>query len=359
MTIGGRILRRPQSLWLRKALFQIHLWTGIATGIYVLLISVSGSAIVFRNEIFQYYGQPKVVPVSGERLPSDAIKDIARKQYPGFAITFFFEGKRPGQATEVWMEHAGKQRQRLFNPYTGADLGDSVAPQIRIVSWLADFHTNLRYNKTGRAVNGVGAIFLTLVCLTGAILWWPGTKNWLRSVFFNPRANWKRLNWEFHSVAGFWTFALVFMWAATGVYVVWPEPFQRAIDHYYPLNEYRLLTETTPPPVQAGVKFVLVADPPPPAPPRPPGQGRGGKRPLFPRRYSTGDKIIRSLTYLHFGNFAGNGVKALWVVLGLAPSFLFLTGVIMWWNRVLSPRFNKPQPAPEPATVPAAYPDPL
>ena len=36
---------------LRKAIFQIHLWTGIALGIYVVLISVSGSAIECRNEL--------------------------------------------------------------------------------------------------------------------------------------------------------------------------------------------------------------------------------------------------------------------------------------------------------------------
>jgi uncharacterized iron-regulated membrane protein len=29
-------------------------------------------------------------------------------------------------------------------------------------------------------------------------------------------------------------------------------------------------------------------------------------------------------------------VKALWVVLGLVPPFLFVTGALMWWNRVLS-----------------------
>ena len=51
-----RWLRRPQNVWLRRALFQIHLWTGIGTGLYVLLISITGSAIVFRNEIYQSAG---------------------------------------------------------------------------------------------------------------------------------------------------------------------------------------------------------------------------------------------------------------------------------------------------------------
>ena len=48
-------IRQPQSVWLRKALFQIHLWSGIGIGIYVVLISISGSVLVFRNELFNLF----------------------------------------------------------------------------------------------------------------------------------------------------------------------------------------------------------------------------------------------------------------------------------------------------------------
>jgi uncharacterized iron-regulated membrane protein len=30
-------------------------------------------------------------------------------------------------------------------------------------------------------------------------------------------------------------------------------------------------------------------------------------------------------------------VTVLWVVLGFAPAILFVTAMLMWWNRVLSP----------------------
>src|SRR4029077_14766511 len=67
-----RWLRRPKSVWLRKALFQVHLWTGIALGLYVFAISVSGSAIVFRNELYALlWPGPRVVPISGPRLTHD------------------------------------------------------------------------------------------------------------------------------------------------------------------------------------------------------------------------------------------------------------------------------------------------
>jgi uncharacterized iron-regulated membrane protein len=38
-------------------MFQLHLWMGAAAGVYVLVMSVSGSAIVFRNEF------PLAVPI--------------------------------------------------------------------------------------------------------------------------------------------------------------------------------------------------------------------------------------------------------------------------------------------------------
>ena len=49
--------RRPQQIWLRRALFQLHLWTGIALGLYIFIVSISGSAVVFRNELYENYSR--------------------------------------------------------------------------------------------------------------------------------------------------------------------------------------------------------------------------------------------------------------------------------------------------------------
>lgn len=328
-------MNRPQSVWLRKAMFQIHLWTGIGLGLYVALISVTGSAIVFRNELYNYWGKPtKMVAVEPLRLTTDQLRDKAHSRYPGYAITYLWEAKRPGQPTEIWLEKRGSKIERLFNPYTGEDVGRSVPLGISTLAWLSDLHTNLLAGPKGRIVNGAGSIFLTILCLTGAIIWWPGVSKWRRSMMVDPRANWKRLNWDLHSAAGFWTFAVVFMWAVTGIYLVFPEPFQRAVNHFAPLDYYRILDMNLGPPATSS-PFVLVADPPQPAAP-PADRPTNGRRRRFIPHYSRGDTVLRWIYYLHFGNFAGNKTKGLWVALGLLPVLLFITGAIMWWNRVLS-----------------------
>jgi uncharacterized iron-regulated membrane protein len=110
------------------------------------------------------------------------------------------------------------------------------------------------------------------------------------------------------SAVGFWTFALVFMWAVTGFYIVFQEWFTPIIDYMWPYDP-------------ENIKPRLI------------------------------DDILVWLPRLHFGRFRGLGagltltVKILWVILGLAPAILFATGGLMWWNRVI--RKGVRQSAPE------------
>jgi uncharacterized iron-regulated membrane protein len=162
-----------------------------------------------------------------------------------------------------------------------------------------------------------------VLSVTGAVIWWPGIANWRRSLTINLRANWKRINWDLHSAVGFWTFAFFFMWSFTGVYLVFPEPFDGLINRFAPLEYYRLVLQESAP----SSLFVRVADPAPNPRPR-------RKRPAI--HYSGGDQVIRTLLGMHFGNFGGVPIRILWAILGLTPPFLFVTGALMWWNRVLS-----------------------
>jgi len=51
MTFLHNLVHRPRQLWLRRALFQIHLWAGIALSLYVVVVALSGSILVFENEL--------------------------------------------------------------------------------------------------------------------------------------------------------------------------------------------------------------------------------------------------------------------------------------------------------------------
>jgi uncharacterized iron-regulated membrane protein len=287
--------QRPQTLWLRKALFQVHLWTGIGLGLYVLLMSISGSAVVFRRELTRTLAlEPRVAVVPSARMDEDTLKQIAKRAYPDYEVTRVSLRKNPDQAAEIWMERPGNKLQRLFNPYTGADMGNSLRWGFRFVLWLVDLHDNLLIGQAGRLLNAAGGIFTVLLSLTGAVIWWPGTEAWRRSLSFLWKGNPKGFNWSLHSALGFWSIAFLFMWALSGIYLSIPNVFNSAVDYFEPVT-------------------------------------------VGSRNLRFGDQVLFWLAQLHFGRFAGIGTKMSWTVIGLTPAVLFVTGSVMWWKRVLRP----------------------
>ena len=124
MTYWQRWIWQPQTVWLRKAIFQLHLWSGIGIGLYVLLVSVTGSILVYRNELYRAATRdPIVVTESGPRLTDEQLKGAATRAYPGYTVVSISRARNPDQAVSISLESGAKLKDRLFNPYTGAGSG--------------------------------------------------------------------------------------------------------------------------------------------------------------------------------------------------------------------------------------------
>jgi uncharacterized iron-regulated membrane protein len=294
---------QPQRVWLRRAMFQIHLWTGIGVGLYIVVVCVTGSVLVFRRELMRAYSnrpQVSVHAADAKPLGEDGLRAAARRAYPEFTVDKVWIGRRSSTPVDIWMERGPnghkETKQHLFDPYSGADLGETRPRGVRVIDWLVSLHDDLLGGMNGRLVNGVGAILLTVLCLTGAIIWWQGSSKWSRGLGVQWRLGWQRINWDLHSAIGFWAFIAVMLWAVSGIYLVFPHPFSALVD---------------------------LLDP-------------GDPNSLVPRR---GDLALEWLAKLHFGRFAGIKTKWTWAILGAIPPVLFITGAVMWWNRVLSRSF--------------------
>ena len=305
MLAWDRWMRTPQTLWVRRAIFQIHLWTGIGIGLYLVMICLTGSVLVYRNELYRAFDpKPVIVAGSGVSLTPEELTGAAHRIYPDHNVTNVRVGETPNHAVEISLADDGDTIRRLFHPFTGEDLGDPLPFGYRASAWMLDLHDNLLGGRTGRRINGIGAFFFIVLAATGTVIWWPGIRSWRRSLIFDLRANWRRLNWSLHSAFGFWFVPWVLIWGVSGVYLAVPEYFQATVDYFEPFDPSN--------PVER-----------------------------------TGDRVLYWLAYLHFGRLGGRGIpwcdrglcnemtKAIWALVGLVPPILLVTGVVMWWNRVL------------------------
>jgi uncharacterized iron-regulated membrane protein len=55
---------------------------------------------------------------------------------------------------------------------------------------------------------------------------------------------------------------------------------------------------------------------------------------------TAGDVFLTWLGRLHAGNFGGFPVQLAWFAGGLVFPLLFVTGVLMWWNRFVRPQMR-------------------
>ncbi len=60
-----------------------------------------------------------------------------------------------------------------------------------------------------------------------------------------------------------------------------------------------------------------------------------------PTAPTLGDTVAAWVGPLHFGNFGGPVIRAIWLVAGLAPGLLAATGLVLWWTRAVVPRWRR------------------
>ena len=54
-----------------------------------------------------------------------------------------------------------------------------------------------------------------------------------------------------------------------------------------------------------------------------------------------GVRLMRLIAPIHFGDIGGLFTRILWVVIGLTPGILFVTSLLLWWNRSLSKKWRR------------------
>ena len=371
---------KPQSTLLRRVLFQVHLWTGIATGLYVVVVCTTGAALVFRIDLQRAMHPSLFTPsTDGPAVEAATVMERVRDAFPSDRLSGVDAPTTTRPTYLAYVIRGTSFLTVLADPVTGAVLGE--LPERSLVRTVQDLHFDLLGGRTGRVVNGIGAVGLFTMSLTGLVIWWQGV-NWRRGFSVSFGRSWRRVIWELHGAVGIWTLVLIAAWSVTGFYFAFPAAVRNAVNRVSPITVSRA-PQSNPAGMGLGPTpswRTLVAA----ASQRVPGafvarvvvpaDNRGAFLVQFseitpapagspdltsvyldhftgavleapsPRGRTAGDVVMAWLAPLHVGNFGGLGVRLAWAILGLAPPLLFLTGFVMWWTRVVRARYRAGAP---------------
>ncbi|RZK53452.1 MAG: hypothetical protein EOO59_12460 [Hymenobacter sp.] len=257
---------------------RIHLYLGLATGLFLVIVCLTGTILVFEDEFTHALHRERYVveAASTPRLSLAQLTAAVRAAKPKAKINGLKVYADPTRSVEISLagggrpggpqgEPRGESRGGLhnqggagrgqqagdanggtraggqggrnqaggpggkggkggdrgptlfLNPYTGAVLGEFNKQQ-SFFHFIEEIHRGLVAGRVGKLVMGINSIIFLFILGTGIVLWWPAARNmFTQRLRIKWGSSWKRLNHDFHIVLGFYASLFLFIMAATGV----------------------------------------------------------------------------------------------------------------------------------------------
>lgn len=384
---------------MRRGAVALHRWIGLTVGALLVVAGLTGSLLVFREEIDVALNPhlrrvaPRHEPaaaVLAAGAPLQAALDAVARAYPAEPATRVRMPRDAAGTYEVWLGSA-PSRYVYVDPYTARVLG-ARRPTEFLTGWLFQLHAHALAGDRGERVVGANGLALAVLTLTGLVVWWPGRRRLRRALVVRRDAVSARTTYDLHRIAGFYASAALLVAALTGASLVFHESAERIA---YVLTGSRQPRKSSLP--KAG------GDPAPPqtsgsavrpsadsllalAVRRQPGgmlsyvylPASGDARTfrvrqrlpgeLHPNGRSTvtldartgrvlrvedgttmprGSRLYAALYPVHTGTWGGWPTRWLAVVAGTTPALLAVTGALVWWRR------GRRAPATGPLTPPS------
>lgn len=195
---------------LRRVLFWTHLTLGLAAGLVILVMCVTGVALTYEKQVLEWADRQRQAtsPEPRARLAPEALLTAAVAWGDGHPTVLTLRADQTAPATVTFE----RGRAQLVGATSGRALGEP-SPRLRqffrqMTSWHRWLALEGASRPTGRLVTGAANLGFLFIVMSGAYLWLPSafTRTQLRQVLWfrgglTPKA--RDFNW--HNVIGIWS----------------------------------------------------------------------------------------------------------------------------------------------------------
>lgn len=395
--------RRPVLPWLRGAsprgvLVRLHRYAGLALALFLAFAGLTGSAIVFSEELDAFLNPALFHTGSkGPVLPPTQLARRVEHALPGARVTYI-PLRRKGDETYVLgvtpKPGVTLAYDEVFtDPVTGRVLamrqwGQCCLSRLHLMPFLYVAHYTLQLPGTwGVLFMGIVGILWTIDCFIGFALTLPRGKpfwrKWATSWRIKPNAGRYRFHLDLHRAGSLWFWGVLLILATSGVAMNLPEQVARPVVSLFstlkPSLEERAAARARKPAGPPAVSFeqaitaasgAAAASGLDPAPLYifheagagayglgfvPPGRdGESGLGPSFlyvddrtativdrdiAGRGSAGDIYLQAQYQLHTGRILGLPGRILVCASGILVAMLSFTGVYIWLRKRRAARY--------------------
>lgn len=217
------------SIPLRKYARRLHLWLGLSLGLLLVVICLSGAALVFYVEIDTWLHPELERKQATTDTTWDNTLTTLNTAYPDKNGAWRIEVNDSNRAISaryynppetrdegfaplmVWVSHDGKAvlRQNYWGHY--------------LVTWLYNLHYTLLFGEAGTVIIGYMGLAALFLLFSGMLAWWPKQGLWSKALKFKVRSSAVGLLYDWHKLLGLISFIPLFVLIATGVMLALPK----------------------------------------------------------------------------------------------------------------------------------------
>lgn len=355
----------------RKGLLKVHLWLAIILALPMVLIGISGSALLVQREILNH-SHPSATG-TGERKTIPELIAAAQKAAPPGAVAKRVDlPASAGASASVRFTPKEEDKPELdifLDPVSLNLLGsEDVVERGPILAFLITIHAFLAMPPPiGLPFVGWNGVIMTFMGLSGLLLWWPRRGQWQGLFFPRKGARGVAFHLDLHRTVGIWGLLVLLAVSISGIYLTFPQKIGPFIKNHFPaadvttdpLPGYRRFTADVTPDqavlsAQSAVRnakamavelpgenpsYTVELEPQNVAPTDPRVivvmDAKTGSIDYIddPRNYAATDQVLNWQHNLHFGV----GLGWVWMILvflsGLMPLLFAITGLTVWWKR--------------------------
>lgn len=219
----------------KKILLKIHLWLSLPLGVIIMLICLSGATLVFKNEIRNALGMPRVVAphAKGDKggKTDNAIKGKGAKD----ATASFRKEKAaaPHQCSPDGCDKCSSREKCHPSPSakddaTSKDALKTIPPtkdapygtttKRDFFSYVTKFHTGLMMGPVGKIIVTYTTLLFVFILISGIFVFLPQNGKQLCQRF---KVEWgkggKRRLFDLHVSLGWWALLWLMLLAVTGL----------------------------------------------------------------------------------------------------------------------------------------------
>lgn len=216
--LPGDVMKRYQLL--------LHRYLGLACAVFLLLVGLSGSALVFKKEIETATGLRPALAAT--QAPYQAFADTVLARYPNASFSLRFGAA--GEAVQARVRLDDESR-RLWLDGGSARIVSDTTQHGGLFNWLFALHDTLLLGENGNTAVGVLGLLLLLLTVSGVVYWWP--RDWQRAFVLRRDKGLRVLVTDLHRLAGMLLCVPLAISALTGAMLVFNKPIKGWLNGWY------------------------------------------------------------------------------------------------------------------------------